>query len=319
MPTPKLERLLDLIAELLHTERPLTAEELQHRIPGYPEDKDSFKRSFERDKKDLRDMHIPLRIENVPGRMPAEDGYRIDRDEYGLPDPGLDPDELAALHLAANAVRFDGTSASTGLQKLGGTPAGATAAGTVPAGVAVLPSSPHLSLAFEAVGQHRRLRFRYRDKPRVLDPFRLHHERGRWYLQGHDHDAGETRSYRLDRIDGALEPDEPGTVTVEVDPSTHPLRLDAWALGDDDPVTARVRVRPPQATVAARSVGEHVPVTWNDDGSVVLELAVRRRDGFRSFVLGFLDAIDILEPESLRDDVVSWLQEIVDAHEAAAG
>ena len=62
------------------------------------------------------------------------------------------------------------------------------------------------SMAFEAVGQHRQLRFRYRDKDRVVDPFRLHHERGTGTLQGHDTDAGESRSFRLDRIQGPMGP-----------------------------------------------------------------------------------------------------------------
>lgn len=312
MATPKLERLLDLIAELLHTERPITAEEIHRRIPGYPPDKDSFKRAFERDKKDLREMEIPLRIEPVPGRMPPEDGYRIDEDEYGLPDAGLDPDELAALHLAANAVRLDGTNSTSGLRKLGGAPSAELgAAPGTPSNIAVLPSAPFLPLAFDAVGRHRRLRFRYRDKDRVVDPFRLHHERGHWYLQGHDVGAGESRSFRLDRVVGTMEADEPGTVEVEVDPAEHPLRLDGWAIGDDEPIVARVRVDQPQAALAVRLVGDDVGVTWTEDGGVELEFRVRRRDGLRSFVFGFLDDAEILAPPELRDDMRAWLSSMV--------
>ena len=104
MSVPKVERLLDLVAALLHTERPLTAEQLRERIPGYPEDKDSFKRAFERDKKDLRDMGVPLRIEPLPGAVPPEEGYRIDPDEYYLPDPGL---EVAAEGVAGGDRAVD--------------------------------------------------------------------------------------------------------------------------------------------------------------------------------------------------------------------
>lgn len=303
MPTAKLERLLDLVAELLHTERPLTAEDLHRRIPGYPPDKDSFKRSFERDKKDLREMDIPLRIEPVPGRMPPEDGYRIDPDEYGLPDPNLDTEELAALHLATNAVRLDGANPASGLRKLGG----AVVSDTTPSNIAILSSAPNLALAFAAVGEHRRLRFRYRDRDRQVDPFRLHHERGHWYLQGHDLAAGESRSFRLDRVQGEMTADEPGSIEVEVDPAQHPLRLDGWALGDEEPVRARVRVRPPQAALALRSVGEGVGIERADDGSVVLELDVRRRDAFFSFVFGFLDDAEVLGPAELRAELVDWL------------
>lgn len=303
MAVAKLERLLDLIAALLHTERPLTAEDLHERIPGYPDEKDSFKRSFERDKRDLREMGIPLRIEDVPGRVPPEDGYRIDPDEYYLPDPGLDADELAAIHLAANAVRLEGTSASAGLRKLG-----APAAGDTPATIATLPSAPHLSLAFDAVGARRQLRFGYHGKARVVDPFRLQHQRGRWYLQGHDHSAGEARSFRLDRVEGEMEAGAPGSAQVEVDPAANPLQLDGWALGDDEPVIATVRIGAPQARLAVAAVGDDVPARWAEDGSVTLELPVRRPEGFRSFVLGFLDDAEVLDPPSLRSDLVEWLR-----------
>ncbi|MDZ7676449.1 MAG: WYL domain-containing protein [Acidimicrobiales bacterium] len=305
MAVPKLERLLDLIAELLHTERPLSAEEIHRRIPGYPGDDASFKRAFERDKNDLREMDIPLRIEPVPGTMPAIDGYRIDQDEYGLPDPGLETDELAAMHLAANAVRLEGADVRTGLDKLGGAP-GATDGG----GSAVIPSAPHLATVFEAVAEHRRLRFHYRGKDRVVDPFRLHHERGHWYLQGHDHNADDRRSFRLDRIDGGVDVDGPDSAEIVVDPAGARLQLDAWALGEGEPITARVRVDPPQAALAARLVGPGVARTWQDDGGVILELQVRHADGLRSFVLGFLDDAELLDPPELRDDLVAWLDEM---------
>ncbi len=305
MAVPKLERLLDLIAALLHAERPLTAEQLHERIPGYPPDKDSFKRAFERDKKDLREMAVPLRIEPVPGTMPAEDGYRIDPAEYYLPDPGLDADELAAIHLAASAVRLEGASAAPGLRKLGA-PLGGDTASTI----ATLPSAPHLTAAFDAVSSNRRLEFTYSGKARVVDPFRLQHQRGRWYLQGHDLDAGEARSFRLDRVEGDMVAGEPGSAEVDLDPSDNPLQLDGWALGDDEPVQARVRIAARQARVAVAQVGPDVPAEWADDGSVVLTLPVRRPEGFRSFVLGFLDDAEVLEPPSLREDLVAWLRTI---------
>ena len=82
----KLERLLNLTAALLDADRVLSANELRHRIGGYPEAKASFRRTFERDKEDLRKMGIPLRVENVPGADPPIDGYRILRSEYAGPE-----------------------------------------------------------------------------------------------------------------------------------------------------------------------------------------------------------------------------------------
>jgi predicted DNA-binding transcriptional regulator YafY len=307
MAVAKIERLLDLVAALLHTERPLTAEQLRERIPGYPQDKDSFKRAFERDKKDLRDMGVPVEVVVIPGTMPPEDGYRIDPDEYYLPDPGLEPDELAAINLAASAVRLEGVSAAGGLRKLG-----ALRPDQPPATIATLPAAPHLSTAFDAVSARRRLSFRYGGRDRTVDPSRLQHRRGRWYLQGHDHGAGEARSFRLDRVEGDLTADAPGSAGARPDPAEHELTLDGWALGDDEPTEARVRIAAPQARVAVMQV-PGVPAQWQDDGAVVLTMPVRHVDGFRSFVLGFLDDAEVLGPEELRRDLVDWLRATIEA------
>src|SRR5947207_2955574 len=118
----KLERLLNLTAALLETPKPLTAAEVAARVYGYPEDKTAFRRAFERDKEDLREMGVPLVISEIPGTDPPESGYRIPKDQYYLRDPGLEPDELAALHLAASTVRLDGIEGAGGLWKLGGRP-----------------------------------------------------------------------------------------------------------------------------------------------------------------------------------------------------
>ena len=47
------------------------------------------------------------------GADPPMDGYRIRKADYYLSDPGLEADELAALHLAGNAVRIDGLSGAS--------------------------------------------------------------------------------------------------------------------------------------------------------------------------------------------------------------
>jgi len=44
-----------------------------------------------------------------------------------------------------------------------------------------------------------------------------------------------------------------------------------------------------------------------DDGSLVVEFEVANRAPFRSFVLGMLDHAEILEPESLRAELLAWL------------
>ena len=66
----KLERLLNLTAALLETTKPLTATEVARKVFGYPDDKVAFRRTFERDKDDLREMGIPIVLTEIVGSDP---------------------------------------------------------------------------------------------------------------------------------------------------------------------------------------------------------------------------------------------------------
>ena len=68
---------------------------------AYADSEEAFRRTFERDKDELRALGLPLVVELVPGTDPPIDGYRIYRDQYEAQSPEFDADELAALHLAS--------------------------------------------------------------------------------------------------------------------------------------------------------------------------------------------------------------------------
>lgn len=303
MSAPKLERLLNLMALLLDTPRPLTAEQIREQLDVYPEEQASFRRAFERDKAELRAMGVPIEVSDLTDRMPAVEGYRIPRDEYALRDPNLEPDELAALHLAASAVQVEGTSATAGLLKLGGL---VGTGGDLGVHVAPLPADPNLPRLFEAVASRIPVTFAYRHERRTVDPYRLEFQRGRWYLTGHDHARAEERNFRLDRIEGVVESvDGP---RFEPPSATVPGQArGAWELGAEPPVRARIRIDGPGARWAVQHLGPDAIVEQAGDG-VVAELPVTNRAALRSFVLSFLDHAEVLDPPELRSEIVAWLE-----------
>src|SRR5580698_9926511 len=100
----KTERLLGLVVCLLATRRYLTAGQIRDAVPGYPDGEELFKRKFERDKEDLRDLGVPLETGyNHP--FDDEAGYRIPQQAYELPELRLEADEAAVLGLAARVWR----------------------------------------------------------------------------------------------------------------------------------------------------------------------------------------------------------------------
>ncbi|MEX1177884.1 MAG: WYL domain-containing protein [Nitriliruptor sp.] len=54
-------------------------------------------------------------------------------------------------------------------------------------------------------------------RERTVDPWRLQVVDGTWYLQGHDHGAGDRRTFRLDRVAGVEVSSDPAEVPVPAD------------------------------------------------------------------------------------------------------
>ena len=135
-----IERLLNLLAFLLTTRRPVTADEIRNQVAGYGGSSDeAFHRMFERDKDLLRRIGIPIELTDGNG-WGLEQGYLIDPDAYRLPDPGLTDEERAALALATRVVRLGGGPAAP--EGLLGAPRGGPGSGCRSARRPVLGGDP---------------------------------------------------------------------------------------------------------------------------------------------------------------------------------
>lgn len=261
----RLERLVNLVAALIDASRPLTREELRDRVGGYQGTTETFRRSFERDKDALRQMGIPLVLEPLErGRPDGPEGYRIPRERYELPDPGLTEDELAALRLAVSAVQVGAGSGSEtrtrAVMKLAGAggPIDTAGAGQVnPAplvgdSLAEVPLDERVSTLFGAVADRASVRFRYRDAERRVDPWRLAYRSGRWYLAGWDHDRQAERLFRVDRLERP-EVGEPGAFGPPPRSAAQPPP--PWRLGDEEEVVVTLQVDADQGDWAVGVLG----------------------------------------------------------------
>lgn len=217
MSRAKTERLLNLVLCLLDTGRYLTKEHIRQAVPGYPESAEAFARAFERDKDELREMGIPLRTGVNSALFDDDIGYRIPRDDYALPQINLTTHEWALVELASRAWQSStlGADAQRGLLKLKAQhndqqpnteEANQTRWWQQPDVNATTEANPQVlaSLA-QAVSARQQVSFGYR-KPheqaqqRVVQPWGLVAQRGRWYLVGQDVDRGQQRVFRLSRL-----------------------------------------------------------------------------------------------------------------------
>jgi len=313
--TRRAERLVNLVICLLATRHFLTAEQIRRAVPGYEADdgtdraKEAFKRMFERDKAELREIGVPLET----GRNSAfddEDGYRIARVAYELPAISLAADEAAAVGLAArlwHSAALAG-AAEGALHKL-------RAAGVSLDEHAAVPLEPRLDsgeaafgACFAAATDRRELRFDYQRPDgsdatqRRIHPWGVVARRGRWYVAGYDLGRKAPRAFRLSRFAGR--PKAVGPAGAFERPDDVDLVAMVASVAPASEVTARIRLRP-GAAEGLRRAGK----TSADDPDLI-EIPLSDLQALADRVTSFgVDAF-VEEPAALREAVIQRLRRL---------
>lgn len=302
----RFERLTNLLALLLETSQPLSLVAIAHELAGqYPEAAQARRAAFERDKAALREIGVPIEQQIVSGGDAAgQTRYWIDRARYELAGLDLDADEMRALQVAMAATRPGSTVGQEAVWKVGG--------GLLderPPVAAIVPDLPGLPVLRDAVAARTSVAFRYRDVDRTVDPWGLLLRDGFWYLIGFDHGRGERRTYRIDRIDGVVDP-------VAGSQFERPAGFDPREAFPDDPKAIGADPSRPDAVVLVearmagrveRDLGPERVQARRDDGSIEVLVPCGNEAAFRSWLIGFLDAAEVLSPPEARDDVIAWL------------
>jgi proteasome accessory factor B len=273
--TEPLERVTNLLALLLESE-PLTLRQIVGRLHGqYPEGESAQRTAFERDKALLRDVGVPIDTEVGIAHQAGQTLYSIDRSRYELPELDLTDDERQALQLAVAASRHH--DAQFALFKLGG-------AAQTAAVHAELPHHDSLPLLHDAIASRRTVAFAYRARQRQLDPYTLLLREGRWYLVGFDHGHNEARTYRVDRIEGAI-------TAGDGDAFQRPAGFDVRSVFPEDP----------------KEIGDgEAFADVMVDGSLQ-RVPCANADAFRAWLFGFGDRAEVIGPPEVREATISWL------------
>jgi proteasome accessory factor B len=308
----KTERLLGLVVCLLSSERYLTAVQIRAAVPGYPESFEAFKRMFERDKEELRELGIPLETgSNSP--LDEEAGYRIPRQAYVLPEIRLEPDEAAVLSLAAGVWRRAELAGAAAGALLKLRAAGVDAEETPQPGIEPRLQAGEAAFGplWQAVRDRRPVTFAYRaagrsePQQRHLEPWGVVNRHGRWYVAGQDRDRDAVRVFRLSRIEGPVEFSGPaGSVTVPADVDVRET-VREWDTQPPPQRSAVLRVR----QGAGHGIRRYATSVRPDgDGWDLVEAPFSDVGWFAEHLASFGRSVVVAEPADLREAVITQLK-----------
>jgi predicted DNA-binding transcriptional regulator YafY len=331
----KADRLLSILL-LLQARGRMTAADLAARL-------EVAERTIRRDVDALSAAGVPVYAERGrAGGYALVDGFRTEA-------TGLTPDEARALFaFAGGGVAGDlgyGNDLAAALRKIAaalptGLAEAITGPGTAPEHVLVEgrpwlagPPSAALPALRDAVWQGRRLRLGYRSagavsaSERTVDPLGLAARAGNWYLVALD--DGAPRLFRVDRVEAASILDEPARRPAGFD-----LRR-TW-----EALTARFDQRPDGITVVARVDAAMIATVERICGRAIEGIDAGDPDGpdvgdgargaivrfrypgpeaARGALLGFGDALEVLEPPSVRDEMARAARAVVDRYAGRPG
>ena len=309
----KIERLINLTIALLATKRYLTKSEIFRTVEGYEGSAETKERMFERDKDDLRNLGITIDVGSFDPLFSDEAGYRIKSENYQLDLGEITSTEISLLSLAAEAwqgAAFEDAaqSAILKLSSIG-----------VPADPIDIPglspklsnSSTDLVAVTDAIAHSNFLHFDYLSpnleaQERTIVPIALSNRSGFWYVSGVDQEIQEVRTFRLDRIIGAIE------VLKNKNAFEFPADFDFDLVN----VTAPNRV----AVIDVRKGKGHVLRTLSESTKDLgewdqIKVPIHSIQTLAAEILWHGEDVFVHQPTDLREYIVEQLQALVTNHE----
>lgn len=174
---------------------------------------------------------------------------------------------------------------------------------------------------FEAIKTKRVLNFQYRSvssqeyKARVLNPYHVLCQKGNWYVFGYDQVVGENRIYSLSRFKNPKIMAEQFTIPEGFDISKEvDLSFGIWH-NTGDPEDYELLFDSSLANyILERVWHKGQEMEQRDDGKVYLKFSSNQRPQVSSWVMSFGTAVEVLAPQSLRNDIQANAEKILEKY-----
>ena len=297
---------MGLLASLKRAKRPVPFAEIRTWFPGAYErvSPQAAERKFERDKKALLSLGVPLRyVEDEEG----ERGYIIDEAQLYLPELQLSEAERAAMvaasALAASGALPYGQSLRLALEKLSASRTGLWSERG--------PEPKLFERIQDALSARALISFLYRrdeQTEEMVEPYGLLCRRGRWFLVGRSAARDAPERFSLARM-SRLSLGKKGAYAI---PETFDIQRQPIPMSGEakEPTEVRFAVRPHRAFMVAREQPEARECPGESASWTVFSLEVFGQQAFFDWLLQRGDQARLLSPapwvQALRQRIEAW-------------
>jgi proteasome accessory factor B len=309
----KIERLINLTIALLATKRYLNKSEIFRTVDGYEGSAETKERMFERDKDDLRNLGISIDVGSFDPLFSDEAGYRIKSENYQLDLGEITPTQISLLSLAAEAWQGAAfaDAAQSAILKLSAFGIASDPIDIPGLSPKLSNSSKDLEVITDAIADSNFLIFDYLStdltpEKRTIIPIALSNRSGFWYVSGVDQEIQEIRTFRLDRVHGAID------VRVNKSSFEFPANFDVERL--DVPAANRLAVIDVRKgkghalrrlSVSIKDLGE-----WDQ-----IKVPIHSIQSLAGEILWHGEDVFVHEPTDLREYIIGQLHYLVANHE----
>jgi proteasome accessory factor B len=307
MSAEKTERLINLTLGLLATKRYLTKNEIFRTIAGYSGTMESMERMFERDKDELRGAGIEIEVGGLDPLFEDEQGYLIRSGSIQIQPDDFTKQELMLMVMSANYwINSNLTeSAKHALLKISSLDAAAVAqiAGESKIISPNLPdySASQIQLLIQSISERIFVKFSYRGSMREIAPLKLENLQGFWYLTGLE--GNLLKRFKVIRFETSV---ELSGKAGAFDHTTNPISENLIEDVSSQKIRLIAKIRIGKCN-NLRKIGQVSPsdLEWDK-----CEVQVSDAEMIIREVLWNGDDIQVLEPENVREIVLSRLRSI---------
>ncbi len=290
----KIDRLIGILSILLQQDK-VTAASLAEKF-------EVSRRTIERDIEDICKAGIPVvTTSGRGGGISVMEGFKIDR-------TALSREEMGAI--LAGLQSLDSVSESRRYRQIMDKLSTDGTDGNIIIDLSAWDKSAvssKIELIKKAMERHETVSFRYfspdRTEQREIEPYRLIFQWSNWYAWGF---CTKRQDYRMFKLTRMTELENTGE---QFEPREIPEYTCDKLRHTKGEISARVRF---DSSVKWRIVDEFGAddLTEDKDGNIILEFTWSDIPSFFSYILGFRDSAEILEPEEYREEFAELLKKI---------